>query len=62
MILKNTTTYFTVDNITNEKVNNIKLVSNSVKIVLLNEVTIYRKTTDNNTRILTNIVNSYLEL
>ena len=52
----------TVNNITNEKIGNIKLISNFVNIVLPNEVIIYRKATDNNTRILTNIVNIFPKL
>ena len=61
-MLKDTTTYLNINYITNEKTSSIKIISNLVIIALPNRVTIYRKVTDNNTRILVNIVNNYSKL
>ena len=51
-----------MNSITNKKISNIKQISNLANIVLLNRAIIFKKATNNSTRILANIFNTFLEL
>ena len=62
MFLEEAITYSTINYITNDKTVNIKSISNLTKIGLLTKVIIYKRTTNNDTEILTTIINIYQEL